>query len=217
MQTNVISHVPLPRELQPLLRNSSDARVVSHTSMARLGPDLEARYFGRNGGDLGGDGTAEDNARFSGPGWAGYQQTRLANCAFTYALKRRVEAAGLTQFQVALAHPGLAATNLQVTTSKTGGISTSGDFMTQAQSAEDGVLGILRGCADPELDTGDFFSPAGRTRPRTACPQRPRPRAHATGTLTGRAARSPPAPSGSERLSPRSAPGAGRPPPRARG
>jgi NAD(P)-dependent dehydrogenase (short-subunit alcohol dehydrogenase family) len=163
MQTNVISHFLLTRELMPLLRNSSDARVVSHTSMARLGPDLEARYFGQNGGDLGGDGTAEDNARFSGPRWARYHQTKLANCAFTYELQRRVEAAGLTQIKFALAHPGLAATNLQVTTSETGGMSMGGGFMSQAQSAEDGALGILRGCADPDLRSGDFFGPAGWT------------------------------------------------------
>lgn len=163
MQTNVISHFLLTRELMPLLRNSADARVVSHTSMARLGPDLEARYFGQNGGDLGGDGTAEDNARFSGPRWARYHQTKLANCAFTYELKRRLEAAGLAHIKVGLAHPGLAATNLQVTTSQTGGMSMGGGFMAQAQSAEDGALGILRGCADPELQSGEFFGPAGWT------------------------------------------------------
>ena len=55
IQTNCISHFLLTAELWPLLVQSDDGRVVNHTSMARLGPPLEARYFGQNGGDLGGD------------------------------------------------------------------------------------------------------------------------------------------------------------------
>lgn len=179
MQTNVISHFLLTRELMPLLRRSADARIVNHTSMARLGPDLEARYFERRGGDLGGDGTAEDNARFSGPRWARYHQTKLANCAFTYELKRRLEAAGLDHVKVALAHPGLAATNLQVTTSQTGGMAMGGEFMSNAQSAEDGALGILRGCADPDHTSGDFYGPQGWTGfPERLPPEAPLSSAH---------------------------------------
>ena len=36
-------------------------------------------------------------------------------------------------------------------------------IMAQAQSAEDGALGILRACADPQVDGGDFFGPSGWT------------------------------------------------------
>ena len=159
MQTNCISHFLLTRELLPLLFESDDARIVNHTSMARLGPPLEARYFGKNGGSLGGDGTDEENATFAGPRWARYRQTKLANCAFTYELKRRLDAKGIAHVKVLLAHPGLATTNLQVTTAQTGGMELEGDFMKQAQSAEDGALGILRACADPEVASGDFFGP----------------------------------------------------------
>jgi hypothetical protein len=35
--------------------------------------------------------------------------------------------------------------------------------MSQAQSAEDGALGIIRGCADPDVVGGDFFGPTGWT------------------------------------------------------
>jgi len=86
MQTNCLSHFLLTRELFPLLLESHDGRVVNHTSAARMGPPLEARYFGPNGGDLDGDGTDAENAAFSGPRWARYHQTKLANCAFSYGL-----------------------------------------------------------------------------------------------------------------------------------
>ncbi|MGF1469166.1 MAG: SDR family NAD(P)-dependent oxidoreductase [Sandaracinaceae bacterium] len=160
MQTNCLSHFLLTKELFPLLRRSEDGRIVNHTSMARLGPPLEARYFEKRGGDLGGDGTEEENASFSGPRWARYHQTKLANCAFTYGLKERLEQAGLHHIKALLAHPGLAATSLQATTAETGGMDASSELMQQAQSAEDGALGILRGCADPSAESGDFYGPA---------------------------------------------------------
>jgi NAD(P)-dependent dehydrogenase (short-subunit alcohol dehydrogenase family) len=163
MQTNCLSHFLLTRELFPLLCASDDARVVNHSSGARRGPDLDPRFFGKNGGDLGGDGTDAENASFGGPRWRRYQQTKLANCAFTYGLKQRLDAAGITQVKAIVAHPGLAATSLQVTTAETGGMDAGSDFMLQAQSPEDGALGILRGCMDPEARSGDFYGPTGWT------------------------------------------------------
>lgn len=163
MQTNCISHFLLTRDLFALLRESDDARVVNHSSAARLGPPLEAKYFEARGGDLGGDGTDEENASFSGPRWQRYHQTKLANCAFTYGLKQRLDAAGITNVKAIVAHPGLAATQLQVTTGKTGGMDADSPFMNQAQTAEDGALGIIRGCMDPEASSGDFYGPNGWT------------------------------------------------------
>ncbi len=161
MQTNSISPFLLTRELLPLLRASADGRVVNHTSMARLGPPHEARYFARVGGDLGGDGTDEENARFDGPRWARYHQSKLANCTFTYGLAARLTERGVDNVKVLLAHPGLAATNLQTTTAETGGMDLTGGFMANAQTAEDGALGIIRACADPTAESGDFFGPQG--------------------------------------------------------
>ena len=163
IQTNCISHFLLTRELFDLIENSDDGRIVNHTSAARMGPPLEPRYFTRRGGDLGGDGTTAENASFSGPRWARYHQTKLANCAFTYELKARLDARGTTNVKAMIAHPGLAATNLQTTTAGTGGMSMEGGFMSQAQSAADGALGILRACADPNAQSGDFFGPQGWT------------------------------------------------------
>lgn len=163
MQTNCLSHFLLTKELFPLLRRSDDARVVNHSSAARLGAPLAEAYFGRNGGDLGGDGTDEENARFSGPRWERYHQTKLANCAFTYGLHERLTAAGIDNVKAIVAHPGLARTSLQVTTDADGGMDAGSGFMNNAQSAEDGALGIIRGCMDPAAESGDFYGPKGWT------------------------------------------------------
>ena len=159
IQTNCISHFLLTRELWDLLLASDDGRVVNHTSMARLGPPLEEKFFGPNGGDLGGDGTDEENKQFSGPRWARYHQTKLANCAFTYGLKQRLDARGIENVKALLAHPGLALTSLQSTSADTGGMDMDAPFMQRAQSAEDGAGGILRACIDPQAESGDFFGP----------------------------------------------------------
>lgn len=163
MQTNSISPFLLSSELFGLLKQSADGRIVNHTSMARLGAPHESKYFGRCGGDLGGDGTEADNANFKGPRWARYHQSKLANCTFTYGLKQKLEDKGIHNVKVLLAHPGLAQTNLQVTTSQTGGMDLDGGLMANAQSAEDGALGILRASADPKAQSGDFFGPEGWT------------------------------------------------------
>lgn len=159
MQTNCISHFLLTKGLFPLLLKSEDARVVNHTSMARLGGPLEAKYFSQNGGDLGGDGTDAENASFAGPRWDRYHQTKLANCAFTYALKKRLDERGIGNIKALLAHPGLAATSLQTTTASDGGMDANSPFMQRAQSPEDGALGIIRACMDPDAESGNFYGP----------------------------------------------------------
>lgn len=157
MQTNCLSHFLLTKELFDLLRKSDDGRIVNHSSMARLGPPLEARYFGPNGGNLGGDG--DDVEGIGGPRWERYHQTKLANFAFTYGLKQRLDAAGITNVKALVAHPGLARTQLQVTTEKAGGMDASSSFMQQAQSEEDGATGIIRACMDSQAASGDFYGP----------------------------------------------------------
>ncbi len=163
MQTNALSHFLLTRELMDLLERSDDARIVNHSSAARLGGPLEARYFGTNGGNLGGDESPEGPGGFRGPRWERYHQSKLANCAFTYGLKERLERAGKTHIKALVAHPGLSRTQLQITTASTGGMDLSTPFMDQAQTAEDGATGILRACADPTARSGDFFGPTGWT------------------------------------------------------
>jgi NAD(P)-dependent dehydrogenase (short-subunit alcohol dehydrogenase family) len=161
MQTNVLSHFLITKELFPLLKKSSEARIVNHSSMARLGPPLASEYFDKKGGNLGGDGTEEENFNFQGPRWMRYHQTKLANAAFTYGLKNKLEDANISNVISLLAHPGLASTQLSVTTASVGGMDSESEFMKMAQSAEDGATGIIRAAMDPKAKSGDFYGPSG--------------------------------------------------------
>jgi NAD(P)-dependent dehydrogenase (short-subunit alcohol dehydrogenase family) len=161
MQTNAISHFLLTKELFPLLQKSNDGRIVNHSSMARLGPPLASEYFEKKGGQLGGDGTEEENFSFRGPRWGRYHQTKLANAAFTYGLKNKLEAANISNVIALLAHPGLAKTELATTSAAVGGMDADAEFMNMAQSAEDGATGIIRAAMDPDAKSGDFFGPSG--------------------------------------------------------
>jgi NAD(P)-dependent dehydrogenase (short-subunit alcohol dehydrogenase family) len=159
MQTNCISHFLITKELFPLLKKNTQARIINHTSMARLGGPLNMDYFLKNGGNLGGDGTDEENQMFQGPRWERYHQTKLANCAFTYGLRKMLEEANISNIVPLLAHPGLSLTNLQITTAATGGMDKKSDLMSQAQSAEDGATGIIRAAMDKDVKPGDFYGP----------------------------------------------------------
>ncbi len=160
MQTNVISHFLITKELFSLLKKSEQARIVNHSSMARLGGPLKMDFFEKKGGNLGGDGTEEENLAFQGPRWERYHQTKLANAVFTYGLKKKLEEKQISNIIPLLAHPGLAQTNLQVTTAADGGMDGKSEFMNQAQSAEDGATGIIRASMDKNARPGDFFGPA---------------------------------------------------------
>ncbi|MGD1895148.1 MAG: SDR family NAD(P)-dependent oxidoreductase [Cyclobacteriaceae bacterium] len=105
IQTNVLSHFLITKELFPLMKKSSEARIVNHSSMARLGGPLVADYFEQKGGNLGGDGTEEENMSFQGPRWERYHQTNLANATFTYGRKEKLEEANIGSVIPLLAHP----------------------------------------------------------------------------------------------------------------
>lgn len=161
MQTNHLSHFLLTKELFPLLKRAKElrgeARVVQHSSMARYGAPLKREYFGKNGGNLGGNGGYMFT---NGARWQRYHQTKLANSVFTVALKEKLANTGI---KAAVAAPGLSATNLQVTTNQQGGMG-SADMMIMhlSQSAEDGTMPLLAACFDPSTENGDFWEPANR-------------------------------------------------------
>ncbi len=166
MQTNHLSHFLLTRELMPLLERAADtagdARVVNHSSTARLSPSkkLQSKYMERNGGNLGGDGSKLQNMMFMGPRWLRYNQSKIANAAFTAALHHRLQERG-SNVKALVAHPGLARTHLQLTSVKEGGM---GDvftkiFMRFSQTPEDGAMGILSCMCLTDAKSGQFYGP----------------------------------------------------------
>lgn len=167
MQTNHLSHFLLTKGLMPLLEKaaatSGEARVVNHSSVARMQPSkkLSAKYLEKNGGHLGGNSAS---MIFGGARWKRYNQSKLANCAFTAALHHKLQAAG-SKVKVMVAHPGLAKTNLQNTSIEHGGMGRwfTSMFMKMAQSMEDGAMGLLSGMLLPTAQSGEFYGPGKGT------------------------------------------------------
>eukprot|EP00440_Ansanella_granifera_P047624 gb/GFBE01051586.1/.p1 GENE.gb/GFBE01051586.1/~~gb/GFBE01051586.1/.p1 ORF type:complete len:358 (+),score=95.95 gb/GFBE01051586.1/:1-1074(+) len=174
MQTNHLSHFLLTQICMPLLEKAAslrgEARVVNHSSALRLGlvdkgfvNDLQAKYFEKNGGNLGGDTTD----MMSGPNFQRYQQTKLANLVFTHALHDRLQKKG-SKVKALCAHPGVATTQLFNGTIKEGGYQEMPVFlqnvmqMMMMQSEADGAVGIIRQTCDPAAKSNDFFGPLGK-------------------------------------------------------
>lgn len=167
MQANHLSHFLLTHEIWPLLdtaaRSHGEARVVNHSSGARgrPGAPLIARYLQRNGGHLGGD-------RFPGmQKWIRYQQSKLANLMFTYALHDHAARRPGNRVKALCAHPGPTDSGLQSKTVSAGGNTLLdcyiiGRTLKQAHSVEDGASGIARCCCEAGVESGSFFGPEGR-------------------------------------------------------
>ena len=170
MQTNHLSHFLLTRELMPLLKRAADehgeARVANHSSIARLSPSkkLHAEHLGKNGGKLGGNGSKIQNIMFTGPRWLRYNQTKLANAAFTAAFHHRLQAND-SKVKALVAHPGLANTHLQQTSVAEGGMGSlfTNIMMRFSQSPEDGTMGLLSCICLPDAQSGQFYGPGSST------------------------------------------------------
>ena len=170
MQTNHLAHFLLTRALMPLVmlagESAGEARIVNHSSVARLSPSktLRAEYLEKRGGELGGDGSRLQNLMLRGPRWLRYNQSKLANAAFTAALHHRFRQAG-SPVKALVAHPGLANTHLQQTSVSEGGM--DGFFtslmMRFSQSPEDGAMGILSCMCLPGAESGQFYGPGSGT------------------------------------------------------
>jgi len=169
MQTNHLSHFLLTKEIYPLLQKAAEekgeARVVNHSSGARSHPQdpLRAESFGKNGGNLGGNGS--NMIMGVGGRWKRYQQTKLANTCFSLAFTNRANASGSKVIMLS-AHPGLSATNLQVTTNADGGMNVSlftRLFMSFSQSPEDGTMGLLHCMCAAGVKGGELYGPTGIT------------------------------------------------------
>ena len=170
MQTNHLSHFLLTAELMPLIDHAAasagDARIVNHSSVARLSPSktLRADHLEQRGGELGGNGSSLQNLMFRGPRWLRYNQSKLANAAFTAALHHRLQQRG-SSVRALVAHPGLANTHLQKTSVKEGGMGAAftNMMMRFSQSPEDGAMGILSCMALPVAKSGQFYGPGSGT------------------------------------------------------
>ncbi len=110
-----------------------------------------------------------------------YGQSKLANLLFTFALQRRLVAAGAPAIALA-AHPGVSTTELgrYVPLISTTVVRRLGDvvlpFATQPPAK--GALPILRAATDPDAFGGAYYGPGGFGELRGA-PVLVRPRAHA--------------------------------------
>ncbi len=89
------------------------------------------------------------------------RRSKLANAVFTLALRDRL-AARHPKVLALVAAPGLAATNLQVTTAAQGGFADAW-IMRFAQSAEDGAMPLLTCMLAAGVRSGELYEPAGMT------------------------------------------------------
>ena len=162
IQTNHLSHFMLIKDLIPCLKKAKElrgsARVAIHSSSARKALSgmgkLEAKYFEKNGGNLGGNGSS---MFFGGARWVRYHQSKLANAVLTQALNDHLEGSGITAM---VADPGLANTNLQTTTASDGGMGSGMWIMRFSQSAEDGSMPIVSACFKEETVRGKIWVPS---------------------------------------------------------
>jgi len=145
--TNHLGHFALTGQLLDRLLATPGVRVVTVTSMAARGAKI--RFDDLQG------------RRHYGP-WSAYGQAKLANQLFTLELDRRV--AGRADLVSVAAHPGYAATNLQMVGPQMSGsglmerMSRLGNTVF-AQSAAAGALPTLYAATAPPVRGGQFFGP----------------------------------------------------------
>ena len=152
--TNHLGHFALTGLLLPALLAGSlrggPARVVTLSSLVHRRGRLDRE-------DLMGE-------RAYSP-WRAYGQSKLANLLFLRELQRRADAAGVPLLSVG-AHPGYAATNLQLAGPRMRG-SRLREGVSRllnavvAQPAAHGAWPTLRAATDPEARGGDYYGPGG--------------------------------------------------------
>jgi NAD(P)-dependent dehydrogenase (short-subunit alcohol dehydrogenase family) len=149
--TNHLGHFALTGRLLPALVQRPGSRVVTVSS------NMHKRASRIDFDDL--------QAERAYQPWHAYEQSKLANAMFVLELDRRLRAAGLDVVSAG-AHPGFAATNLQVTGPRSGGaglVARGMGLATRlfAQPARDGALPVLYAATAPSVHGGEYFGPAG--------------------------------------------------------
>jgi NAD(P)-dependent dehydrogenase (short-subunit alcohol dehydrogenase family) len=144
---NHLGHFALTAMLFDVLAKSEDPRVVTVTSISHKRGRIHLD-------DLHGE------HKYSRSGY--YAQSKLANVVFGLELNRRLRASGSAMRSV-LAHPGVAATNLQ-STGPTGlaKIAFQLGNRLMAQDAAMGALPILYAATNPEVEGGQLIGPDAR-------------------------------------------------------
>eukprot|EP00971_Amphidinium_carterae_P261425 5186288-Amphidinium_carterae.1 len=166
IQTNHLSHFLMTARLWPLIKATAE----KYGDVAVCQVSSGASHMGKPSTDA-----ADLNNRHPSHGlllylapfalggptenWARYGQSKLANVQFSVELHRRIEAAGLKITSTA-AHPGLAATNLQITTASQGGMKDGAGYQKNGQSCADGSLPLIMSVAHPTLvEGGAYYGP----------------------------------------------------------
>lgn len=171
IQVNVIAQLLLLKLAMPLLEAAAaargEARFCFQSSGARLGstPIIDAAFdkVPPQGlpeelrGDKGG------GMMSAGPAWKRYHQTKLANSLSMMILHEKLQEKG-SKVKALCCAPGLAATDLQATTNKTGNMKaweTNLIFMLLGQSSNDGALPMTHACLMPGVESGSLVEPSG--------------------------------------------------------
>jgi len=149
--TNHLGHFALTGRLLDRLRATPGARVVTVSSLAHT--------FGR---------IDTDDLNWNTRGykrWLAYGQAKLANLMFALEFDRRLRAAGVDVISAA-AHPGYAATHLQLAGPEMSGSRLAATGMRLAnrvfaQSQRRGALPSLYAATANDVRGGDYFGPDG--------------------------------------------------------
>ncbi|SFL56406.1 hypothetical protein SAMN04487950_4233 [Halogranum rubrum] len=148
---NHLGHFALTGQLlETLAQTPGETRVVSTSSGAHRMGDIDFE-------DL--------QHQHSYSKWGAYGQSKLANLLFAYELDRRLSVADVDVTSVA-AHPGYAATNLQLRGPEMEGADVQERLMAVAnkvvaQSAAMGALPILYAATAEDVRGGDYIGPDG--------------------------------------------------------
>lgn len=139
--TNHLGHFALTGQLLSLLLDTEGSRIVTVSSMAHKGGNL-------NFDDLMWETRAYKTMQ-------AYSDSKLANLYFSYELSRRLQGHQYKTVAVA-SHPGWTATDLQRHAKLF-------DFLNRffAQDIRMGALPSLRAAVDPDVRTGDYYGPGG--------------------------------------------------------
>ncbi|SEM20172.1 NAD(P)-dependent dehydrogenase, short-chain alcohol dehydrogenase family [Mesobacillus persicus] len=146
--SNHLGHFALTGQLLPLLKNTSNSRVVTLSSLAHRRAGI---YFDNLDGSKGYKGM-----KF-------YGQSKLANLLFAKELDKRLKEHDIQTISLAC-HPGISSTNLFKFGKKDAPKLVRGLMNRFLQPAEMGALPTIYAATEPSLKGGEYIGPDGRGR-----------------------------------------------------